>query len=97
MPVDDESDRDRWGADWIPDDDEGGWQDEDGESLTITCPECGADVYEDAEQCPACGHWITHSETPTANAMQGKPTWYVLLGILGIVAVILVLSGIAGM
>ena len=25
---------------------------------TVVCPECGADVYEDADQCPVCGMFI---------------------------------------
>ena len=93
VPIDDRSDPDDWGADWEPE--EGAWEDEDAESLTVPCLECGTDVYEDAEQCPACGHWITHSETSTTSAMQGKPLWYVVLGLLGIIAVVLTLTGLA--
>ncbi len=79
----DELDEDEWS--------DGAWEDEDGESLTVTCPECGADVYEDAEQCPVCGAWIVPSNSP----MAGRPTWFVLLGLLGIVAVVIALSGLA--
>ena len=75
---DDDSD---WEAPEDPDDD-------DAESLTTICPSCGADVYEDAEQCPACGDYITHS----ARAWDGKPLWWVILGVLGIIAFIVMLT-----
>jgi hypothetical protein len=63
--------------------------DEDGDSLTSTCRACGAEVYEDAEQCPACGEWITSSSSPWA----GKPLWWIALGGLGILAVLAALAG----
>lgn len=61
--------------------------DDDAEELTSTqeCPACGADVYEDAEQCPACGEWMTSA----TRAWEGKPIWWIALGLLGIIAVIL--------
>jgi hypothetical protein len=54
------------GAD-LPDDD-----------LVFACPECGADVFEDAEQCPECGFYITES-TRTAVAGHWKLVAVVLL------------------
>jgi RNA polymerase subunit RPABC4/transcription elongation factor Spt4 len=59
--------------------------DEEDESLTVACPACGADVYEDAEQCPVCGEYVTHS----TRAWDGKPLWWIILGVAGIIAVIL--------
>ncbi len=32
---------------------------DDDESETLNCPECGEDVYEESNQCPACGLYIT--------------------------------------
>lgn len=57
----------------------------------IRCPACGADVYEDAEQCPECGEWITFSTRPFA----GRSLWFIVIGALGIGATIaaLVLAG----
>lgn len=49
------------------------------------CPNCGTDVYEDCEMCPVCGEFITASTHPLAD----KPGWYVVIGLLGIAAVIL--------
>lgn len=55
---------------------------------TIVCPECGADVYEDADQCPACGYFIMHD----TNVWSGRSLWWIALALLGIVAVILALG-----
>ena len=62
--------------DW-PDED---WADEDESNETLPCPECGESIYEDAEQCPYCGNYVVHSTSP----WSGKPTWWVILGLLGI-------------
>ena len=83
------------GDEWFeePDDelDEIEYLDEDDETFTLPCPECGADVYEDAVRCPACGNYITH---PT-SVWHGRPGWWIVLGLLGVVALILVLTGLA--
>ena len=73
------------GSSW----DEGDW-DDDGPSETVSCPSCGEDVYEESEQCPSCGEWITSFHSP----WQGKSTWWIVLGALGVVATILALSGL---
>lgn len=63
---------------------EDGYDDDDGESLTFPCSNCGADVYEDAPQCPVCGEYVTRSSSATA----GMPTWMLVLGVLGVLSVI---------
>lgn len=70
-----------------PDDETEGnddWYDDD-DSETISCPVCKADVYEDAEQCSACGNYITRN-----TAVQ--PMWWwtavVLLVLFGLIAII---------
>ncbi len=73
---------DDWDDDHDPDD-----PDDDDTSLTVACPVCGADVYEDAEHCPSCGDFIVLSTSP----WTGKPLWWVLLGLAGIFAVMWVL------
>jgi hypothetical protein len=62
-------------------------EDED-ESSTVACPECGAVVYEDSPRCPVCETYIAHA----TNAWLGKPFWWIVLGLAGILAVILMLS-----
>jgi hypothetical protein len=58
---------------------------------TIRCPECHADIYEDAEQCPRCGHFIL----PDTNCWSGRPGWWIVLGLIGVAALVysLVLLG----
>lgn len=51
----------------------------------VPCPACGEDIYEDAEQCPYCGDYVTHS----ASALAGRPLWFCALGLLGVFAVII--------
>ncbi len=58
---------------------------------TVACPHCGAEVYEDAVRCPICETYITHD----TNIWAGRPVWWILLGLLGIVAVIVILAGFA--
>lgn len=72
-------------------DDEYETYDDDDVTLTDPCPECGAEVYEDTPRCPACGSYITHQ----SNVWSGRPTWWILLGLIGVVATILVLAGLA--
>ena len=66
------------------------WSDgDDDESLTGQCPQCGSTVYHDADVCPVCGEFLTTTVSP----LTSRPVWFVVLGLLGIVAVVLVLSG----
>lgn len=78
-----------WDDDWDEEYADDAYDDDD-ESYTVECPECGADVYEDAEQCPSCGQYIIHSSLN--YVWKDRPTWWIVLGFLGILAVILALS-----
>ena len=60
---------------------------DDSYSELVACPECGDDVYEDAEQCPLCGTYIVHQYSP----WEKRPLWWVALGLLGVVSVIITL------
>lgn len=68
--------------------DDGYDEDEEEDDYTVECPECGADVYDDVDQCPACGNYIVHS----TSVWSGRPTWWIVLGILGILAMIFALA-----
>ncbi len=65
---------------------------EDDDTDTYACPHCGAEVYDNAVQCPVCGDYITASESPLA----GWPVWWLALGVAGVVAAVLVLVGLLG-
>jgi hypothetical protein len=56
----------------------------DDEVETEPCPHCGVLVYEEAEQCPHCGEYIVRSTSP----FHGRSAAWILLGLLGIVAVL---------
>ena len=48
------------------------------DDLYFRCPECGADVYEDAPQCPECGWYVT-TATRTALSVGWKMVAVVVL------------------
>ena len=79
--------------DFEPDDwfDEEDASDSDGESSTISCPECGFPVYDEAEICPRCGCFLDEA---AAHPLTGKPHWFLILGFLGLLATLLALSGL---
>ena len=66
-------------------DDENAVEDADDETV-ITCLHCGEDVFDDAEQCPACGSWIVRDRRAS---LAGKPSWFVVLGLVGVLLAIL--------
>ncbi len=80
---DDEWADDEWADDEWPDD-----ADDDAETAVVTCPSCGAEIYEEAVSCPVCGDYVTHSPA----VWEGKPLWWVVLGVIGTVAVIAALT-----
>jgi hypothetical protein len=84
-PSDDWAEEDEWS----PDDDS---PDADGiPADTLPCPECGEEIYEESERCPYCGAYVVFD----TSVWSGRSTAWVVLGLLGVVAVIaaLVLLG----
>ena len=73
--------------DEFPDEDEF----DDDSSLTVACPDCGAEIYEDAVQCPVCGSYVTHG---ARHAWLGRPIWWIAVGLLGVLTTILALAGL---
>ena len=55
---------------------------------TVPCPQCGVDVYDDAPQCPNCGAYITYN----TSVWSGRPAWWIVLGLLGIAAALVILA-----
>lgn len=67
--------------DWeYPDEDEAAEQ-----STTTACPNCRAEMYDDAEQCPRCGEYVTRAQ---ANWSHFPPWVYAgaVIALLGMVA-----------
>ncbi|MFZ5831238.1 MAG: zinc-ribbon domain-containing protein [Planctomycetota bacterium] len=60
------------------------------QSTTDTCPHCGAEIYDDAVQCPACGNYIT-ADAGVTSAFAGRPWWWIVLGVLGVLTTIYLL------
>jgi hypothetical protein len=65
-------------------DDDDSDEDEFGDD-TIPCPHCKRDIYDSAEQCPYCGHYIS-DEDPASSP---KPAWIIVGGLLCLAIVIL--------
>ncbi len=65
--------------------DDGDFDDELSE--TVPCSQCGAEIYEDAVRCPDCGAYVNHD----TSVWSGRPRWWIALGLMGIVVLILAL------
>ena len=63
-------------------------EDDSDASDTSPCPSCGEAIYEDAVRCPFCGDYVSAG---SASLFAGRSYWFIVLGILGIVAVIVAL------
>ena len=72
-----------WDDDELNDFDDGVDLDED-EETTLPCPYCGEAVYDDAEQCPACGHYLSEEDAPR----KSKP-WWILIGVAISIAIVI--------
>jgi hypothetical protein len=64
---------------------------DDDQTETAPCPNCGAEIYEDAVACPVCGTYVTTG----SSIWTGRPAWWILLGLLGTIVTIAVLAGLA--
>ena len=52
------------------------WPDDDESAETIDCPNCGEEIYEEAEQCPHCGKYISQEDSPA-----GRKPWWIVAGV----------------
>ena len=60
-------------GDWLDDGEEWSDDDSDASDNRIACPECGGEVYDDADQCSHCGHWILDEERDAADQTRVWP------------------------
>jgi len=67
---------------------------DDPPSRTLPCPECGAEIYEDAERCPACGAYVVMRLSDTRR----RPWWWVavVIGLVGLLLLLFVPWWVAG-
>jgi hypothetical protein len=68
--------------------DEDLYEEYDDDSETQPCPECGEEIYEDADRCPRCGANTCFEP----GVWTGRPWWWVTLGLLGVVGLVLALA-----
>ena len=61
---------------------------DDLETELITCSNCAESIYEESVECPYCGSYVES----TTHAWSGRPLWWLIIGMLGIIAVIFTLS-----
>ena len=59
---------------------------DDEPSATLPCPECGAEIYEDADRCPACGASVVMRLADPRR----RPRWWVV--VVGALVVLLLLA-----
>lgn len=69
--------------DGIEDPDESDLDDDADSSDTLSCPRCGRDVYEDAQRCPYCGHYVTMD-----TVWYRKARWFIVAAVLALLAVL---------
>jgi hypothetical protein len=82
-------------------DDEVWYDDEDDDfedADASPCPECGAEIYDDADHCSKCGHWLTDADrrTRVPGLFQSRGVRIVAIIILAI-SVFVLLAGSLGM
>jgi hypothetical protein len=79
---DDDNEDDDWSPDW----DEGGddFGSDDDEEPTIPCPHCRAEIHEDAQQCPACGEYLSEEDSHRSS----YPPWVIATAVIVLLAVI---------
>lgn len=58
--------------------------DTDDAELTIACPYCQNDIYEDAPQCPHCGNFLSDEE----SARPPRPAWLIAGVVLGLLVIL---------
>ena len=66
-----------------------------GIDATVPCPECGGEIYDDSDHCPACGHWLTeadHRELGT-DARPSRGVRFVAIVMIMIFLATLLLAG----
>ena len=59
---------------------------DDPDAMTVPCPHCGADVFDEADVCPRCGNFILHEDQRNKH----RPVWLMIAVIVCLAIVLLV-------
>ena len=61
---------------------------------TARCPECSAEIWDDAERCPRCGSWVD-GPAMGRTALEGwlKKRWLLLVTLAAVAALLLAFLG----
>jgi len=59
--------------------------DDDASAETLNCPGCGKLIYEQAERCPHCGHYVTEETAPRRRRVK----WFVVAVVICLIIVLL--------
>jgi predicted nucleic acid-binding Zn ribbon protein len=57
--------------DWDDEEDFGEEDPDSEDATTMPCPQCGADLYDDAEFCARCENYISQEDAPS----ESRPIW----------------------
>jgi len=60
------------------------YEPEDEEIVSVSCPHCAGQVWEEAEACEHCGAYLSREDGP-----RSRPWWWVAGGIAALIAVYL--------
>jgi predicted nucleic acid-binding Zn ribbon protein len=53
------------------------------DDFTVPCPQCGAEIYDQAERCPQCGEYLSRE-----TARAAWPRWWMVIGVLICLAIV---------
>jgi predicted nucleic acid-binding Zn ribbon protein len=59
---------------------------DDPDAMTVPCPHCGADVFDEADICPRCGNFMLQDEVKRSR--RPRSLW-LLVGVIVCLAVVL--------
>ncbi len=59
---------------------------DDEEDSTYPCPYCRTPIFDEAEQCPKCGNYISREDEPDGLAVR---PWWIIVGLIVSLAVAL--------
>jgi predicted RNA-binding Zn-ribbon protein involved in translation (DUF1610 family) len=75
----------RYDEDDFADDTSGDFDENDDDAAdTLPCPNCGREIYDEAQRCPHCGQYIAAGERASAH-----PPWVVITAVLCVLIALL--------